>query len=203
LTGFGERSHIAACAISFQTFVDDIAQVIELEDLNDVILVGHSMGGVVIPRVAEAVPDRIQQVIWLTAAVCADGKSLRDSIPSTPRMADAVTVGADGTPHADPDRILDAILQDGTPQQRTFVRDRHRPYPPHALVEPGRLSAFLELGLPTAYVFATKDRAIAVEIQEAMAALLPGARRASINACHDCMVTQPDGVARALVDVSR
>jgi pimeloyl-ACP methyl ester carboxylesterase len=203
LTGFGERSHLAACATSFQTFVDDVTRMIRFEDLHDVVLVGHSMGGVVIPRVAEEAADRVRSVVWLTAAVCADGESLQDTIPPTPWISDAVTVGPDGTAHTDPDRILEAILQDGTPEQRAFVRERHLPYPPHALVEPGRLSAFLALDLPTAYVVATKDRTIEPQVQERMANRLPAARRSSIDACHDCMVTHPAEVAGILADVSR
>lgn len=202
LTGFGERAHLGACATSFQTFVDDVANVIRFEDLRDVVLVGHSMGGVLIPRVAEEVPDRIRRVVWLTALVCADGESLRDAIPTTPWIAKAVTVGPEGTAHTDPDLILEAILQDGSPEQRAYVRERHLPYPPHALIEPGRLSAFLALGLPTAYVVATEDRTIIPDAQERMAGRLPGTRRSAIEACHDCMVTRPDEVARILVDVS-
>jgi pimeloyl-ACP methyl ester carboxylesterase len=95
LTGFGERSHLPAP--DFETFVTDVVNVVEFEDLHDVALVGHSMGGVVTPRVAQAIPDRIASVTWLTAAVCNDGESLLETIPQSPWIADAVTIGADGT----------------------------------------------------------------------------------------------------------
>jgi pimeloyl-ACP methyl ester carboxylesterase len=202
LTGFGERSHLASCATSFQTFVDDIVSVVSFEDLHDVVLVGHSMGGTVIPRVAEAIPDRISRVVWLTAAVCADGQSLLETIPPSRWMAEAVRTDPDGTVLTDPELILDAVIHDGTPEQRRFVRDRHRPYPPYALVEPGRLSAFLALGLPTAYVMATEDHAIERHVQERMADRLPESRRSQVAAGHDCMVVCPSEVARALSEVS-
>ena len=51
LTGFGERCHLGGPKTPFDTFVTDVAQMITFEDLHDVVLVGHSMGGVVIPRV--------------------------------------------------------------------------------------------------------------------------------------------------------
>jgi pimeloyl-ACP methyl ester carboxylesterase len=201
LTGFGERSHLAAWATSFQTFVDDVVNVVRYEDLDDVALVGHSMGGTVIPRVAEEIPDRIRRVVWLTAAVCADGESLLQTIPPSRWMREAVSVDADGTTHTDPDLILDAVIHDGTPSQREFVRNRHLPYPPHALVEPGRLSAFLALDLPTAYVTASEDRAIEPEVQELLAERLPRSRRSAVSAGHDCMVVRPAEVARALTEV--
>jgi pimeloyl-ACP methyl ester carboxylesterase len=151
LTGFGERSHLDTTSVTFSTFVDDVANVLRFEDLRDVVLVGHSMGGTIVPRVAEAEPERVLGVIWLTAAVCEDGQNLLEAIPQSPWIARAVTIEADGTARTDPELILDAAIHDGTPEQRAFVHARHLPYPPHALVEPGRLSAFLSLGLPTGY----------------------------------------------------
>jgi pimeloyl-ACP methyl ester carboxylesterase len=199
LTGFGERTHLSAP--EFGTFVTDVVNVVEFEDLDRVVLVGHSMGGVVVPRVAETIPDRIAADVWLTAAVCNDDESLLDTIPQSPWIARAVTIGADGTAHTDLERILDANIHDGTDAQKAFVRARHRPYPPHALVEPGRLSAFLALGIPTGYVFATLDRTVEPHVQEQLAARLPGCRTASVEAGHDCMLTRPEATADALLAV--
>jgi pimeloyl-ACP methyl ester carboxylesterase len=196
LTGFGDRSHLDAPG--FETFVTDVVNVLHFEDLHDVVLVGHSMGGVVVPRVAEAAPARIATAVWLTAAVCNDGESLLQTIPQSPWIARAVTIGPDGTADTDPELVLEANIHDGTPEQRAFVRDRHLAYPRHALVEPGRLSAFLALGIPTAYVFATLDRTIEPVVQERLADRLPGCRRASVDGGHDCMITQPDATAKAL-----
>ena len=201
LTGFGERRHLVAAG--FETLVDDVANLIDFEDLDDVILVGHSMGGVIIPRVAEHIPRRIAAVVWLAAVVTDDGESLLQATPQSPWIARAVKLGPDGTAHTDPELILDANIQDGTPEQRELVRRKHCAYPPHALVEPGRLSAFLALGLPTGYVTATRDRTIEPPVCEKFAARLPGCRRASVDAGHDCMITQPEATARALLEVSR
>jgi pimeloyl-ACP methyl ester carboxylesterase len=202
LTGFGERSHLDTSMVTFETFVDDVANVLRFEDLHDVVLVGHSMGGVIVPRVAEAVPDRIHRVVWLTAAVCSDGQSLLDTVPQSPAIAAAVTIGEDGTPHTDPEKILDAAIHDGTPEQRAFVHDRHLPYPPHALVEKGRLSAFLRLWIPTGYIVARDDRTIERHVQESLAKRLPDARVASVPGGHDCMITQPLPVAVALASMA-
>src|SRR6185312_1381611 len=137
---------------SFEVFLDDVVNVLEFEDLRDVVLVGHSMGGVVIPRVAERAADRIRQAIWLAAVVCQDGQTLIDAVPQTPAMAAAVTIHDDGTISQDNAKIIDAILCDGTPEDRAWTLARHREYPPAALTEPGRLTGFLALGLPTGYV---------------------------------------------------
>jgi pimeloyl-ACP methyl ester carboxylesterase len=200
LTGFGERRHLVARG--FETYVEDIANVLASEDLEEVILVGHSMGGVIIPRVAERMAGRIRAAIWLAAVVTVDGESLLQATPQSPWIARAVKLGADGTAHTDPLLILEANLQDGTPEQRERVLRQHCDYPPHALVEPGRLSAFLALGLPTGYVTALRDRTIEPALCEKFAARLPGCRRASVDAGHGCMITQPEATARALLEVA-
>jgi pimeloyl-ACP methyl ester carboxylesterase len=196
LTGFGDRAHLNAP--DFETFVTDIANVIAFEDLEEVLLVGHSMGGVIIPRVAEAIPDRMRRLIWLAAVVTNDGESLLQATPQSEWIARAVTIGPDGTAHTDPELIIEANLQDGTPEQRAFVRNRHLAYPPHALVEPGRLSAFLALELPTAYITATKDRTIEPHVCEKFAARLPNCIRGFVDGGHDCMVSRPRETADAL-----
>ncbi len=202
LTGFGDRSHLDGENVRFSTFVKDITNVLEFEDLEDVVLVGHSMGGVIIPRVAEEVPGRVRRVVWLAAVVTNDGESLLQTVPQSPWIAKAVTVGPDGTAHTDPDLIIDANIHDGTPEQRAFVRDRHLPYPPHALTEPGRLTAFLALGLPTAYVIATDDRTIEPHVAERMAARLPGADVRRVPGGNDCMITRAPEVAEVLASLA-
>ena len=191
LTGFAERHHLGGPHVSFQTFFDDVANLIVFEDLHDVVLVGHSMGGVIIPRVAEAVRDRIRRVVWVTAVVTQDGQSLLQAVPQSPWVARAVTLGPEGITKVDQELLLDANIHDGTQEQREFVRAHHRPYPQHALLEPGRLSAFLALGLPTGYVVATQDRTVEPHIARGFMELLPGCRRAEIDAGHQCMNTRP------------
>ena len=75
LTGQGERVHLASPAVSLSTHIDDVVNVIRFEDLHDVILVGHSYGGMVITGVADRVPDRIRRLIYLDAFVPNDGKA--------------------------------------------------------------------------------------------------------------------------------
>jgi pimeloyl-ACP methyl ester carboxylesterase len=202
LTGFGERFHLADSAPDFETFVTDIVNVLDYEDLSDVVLVGHSMGGVVVPRVAERAPQRIRRVVWLAGVVCDDGESLLQAVQPSPEMAAAVTVGPDGAVRQDNARLVAAVLNDGTPEQRAWVLARHRPYPTAALTEPGRLSAFLRLGLPTAYILATRDCAVPPDSARRFVRRLPGARALEIDAGHDCMISRPEETARLLLAAS-
>lgn len=78
LTGLGERVHLSNANINLSTHIEDIVNVIKFENLNNVILVGHSYGGMVISGVAEQVPDHISQLIYLDAMVPNDGESVKD-----------------------------------------------------------------------------------------------------------------------------
>jgi pimeloyl-ACP methyl ester carboxylesterase len=202
LTGFGDREHLGSPDLPFQTFLTDLTNVLEFEDLRDVTLVGHSMGGVIIPRLAELAADRIRQVVWLAAVVCNDGETLLEAVTPTPEIAAAVTVHEDGSIDQDDEKLIAAILNDGTPEDRAWVLARHRPYPNAALIEPGRLSAFLQLGIPTAYIAATRDVTIIPERAKVFADRLPATQRGKVDASHDCMISQPEETAAALLSVS-
>lgn len=69
LTGLGDRAHLFSKDISLQTHVDDIVSLIEAEELEDLVLVGHSYGGNVISGVADVLRDRVSHYIYLDAAV--------------------------------------------------------------------------------------------------------------------------------------
>jgi pimeloyl-ACP methyl ester carboxylesterase len=80
LTGLGERFHLANPEIGLDTHIQDIVMVLEYEQLNDVILVGYSYGGMVITGVSESASDRIGQLIYLDAYVPENGQSMFDML---------------------------------------------------------------------------------------------------------------------------
>src|SRR3712207_7384423 len=65
LTGLGERSHLATPEVDLDTYVTDVVNTIEFEDLHDVILVGHSYAGTVVTGVADRVPERVSLLAYL------------------------------------------------------------------------------------------------------------------------------------------
>jgi pimeloyl-ACP methyl ester carboxylesterase len=76
LTGMGERSHLSNPAIDLQTHINDVVNMMLFEDLHDVILVGHSYGGMVVSGVADSLPGRIKKLIYLDAFVPENGESV-------------------------------------------------------------------------------------------------------------------------------
>jgi pimeloyl-ACP methyl ester carboxylesterase len=81
LTGLGERSHLVNKSIVLDTHILDIVQLLEYEDLDEVILAGHSYGGLVIGGVTEKVSHRVQRLVFLDAYIPQDNKSAFDIIP--------------------------------------------------------------------------------------------------------------------------
>ncbi|HEX2862632.1 MAG TPA: alpha/beta hydrolase family protein [Lacunisphaera sp.] len=78
LTGLGERLHLNSADVDLQMHINDVVNLILFEDLHDIVLTGHSYGGMVITGVMDRVPERIKHVVFLDAAVPEDGQSLWD-----------------------------------------------------------------------------------------------------------------------------
>jgi pimeloyl-ACP methyl ester carboxylesterase len=76
LTGLGERVHLSRPDIGLSTHIDDVVNMILFEDLHDIILMGHSYGGMVITGVADRVPARIRRLVYVDAFVPNDGESV-------------------------------------------------------------------------------------------------------------------------------
>ncbi|MHA7057211.1 alpha/beta fold hydrolase [Aquimarina sp. M1] len=76
LTGQGERVHLATKNVGLNTHIDDIVNTILFENLNNVILIGHSYGGMVVTGVADRIPERIMKLIYIDAFVPENDESL-------------------------------------------------------------------------------------------------------------------------------
>lgn len=83
LTGLGEREHLGNPATDLETHIQDIVNVIKFEELKDVILIGHSYGGVVVTGVAGRIPELLSEVIYLDAFILTHGNSLADLMDPT------------------------------------------------------------------------------------------------------------------------
>jgi pimeloyl-ACP methyl ester carboxylesterase len=77
-TGLGERAHLANPEIDLNSHIEDMLNVIKYEDLRDIVLIGHSYGGMVATGVADRARDKVRQLIYIDAFVPGDGQSLLD-----------------------------------------------------------------------------------------------------------------------------
>ncbi len=126
LTGLGPRSHLASPGLNLSTHIADVVQLIKWEELSDIVLVGHSYGGMVISGALEEVPPgTIRSVVYLDAFVPKNGESLIDLASN----ANEALGNADPVPpppfFAEQGTELAAILKRrGTPQARACFFDK-------------------------------------------------------------------------------
>jgi pimeloyl-ACP methyl ester carboxylesterase len=78
LTGLGERSHLARVGINLETHIEDVANVVRFERLNEVVLCAHSYAGMVITGVADRLAERVASLVYVDAFVPRDGESWWD-----------------------------------------------------------------------------------------------------------------------------
>jgi pimeloyl-ACP methyl ester carboxylesterase len=89
LTGQGERVHLASPEVGLSTHINDVVNTILFENLRNVVLVGHSYGGMVVTGAADRVPDRIKRLVYLDAFVPEDGESVM-SAQGSPAASEGV-----------------------------------------------------------------------------------------------------------------
>jgi pimeloyl-ACP methyl ester carboxylesterase len=87
LTGLGERAHLTSPAVNLSLHALDIANVIKYEQLNNILLVGHSYGGMPVSVAPELVPEStIGSIMYMDAFFPEDGECLNDLVPGEPHL---------------------------------------------------------------------------------------------------------------------
>ena len=198
LTGLGERAHLATPGTNLDTHVDDVVAVLSFEDLHDVVLVGHSYGGMVITGVADRAPERLGQLVYLDAFVPRDGESMLDLVPADSRAGyeEAARTRGDGWRVPPP---LPDPLPPGLPPDDVWTLARLVPQPLATMAQPVRLARG-ETGLPRAFVLCTEGR-VGEPPHVARVRTDPAWRLVELAADHTAHVSAPEQLTRTLLDV--
>lgn len=211
LTGMGERSHLGPRdGIGLRTHIEDIAAVMEFEDLQDVVLCGASYGGMPVTGAADAMSARIRLLVYIDALVPQDGQAAIDLLPENFGEIVRAAVGEHGgawrLPIA-PD-LLASLLPPGSlpEQERARYVARLRPQPITTFTEPIHLSGAAER-LPRAFLRCTASTLrnhFAVDPIEAFAASARagGWIYRELAAPHDPQLFDPTGTAAILHELT-
>jgi len=206
LTGLGERVHLASPEIDLSTHIQDVVNVLEYEDLREVVLVGHSYGGMVITGVAERASDRLAHLVYLDAFVPGDGQALVDLIGHEGRqyVESRVRVEGDGwrLPSIAPVPWEVALRETWAVSDEADVRwmvARLCSQPFKTMTEPVHFSNTSATALDRTFIRCTGDPPDRTFASAAVEARRPnsGWRYPEVASAHDAMVTQP----RELVDL--
>lgn len=149
-TGLGEKVHLASPSVGLETHVNDIVGVIETEELMDVVLVGHSYGGVVATVVADRVRPRLSQFIYLDAFVPENGKCLLDYVPKGMHMPLEEGEGKGWLTKSNP------LPPDTSPEDSAWIMRHRNSHPIKTMQDPVRLKGG-QPPLPTSYIYCTKN----------------------------------------------
>lgn len=140
MTGLGERHHLNNSSINLTTHITDVVNTILFENLNDVILVGHSYGGMVVTGVADSIPNRIKKIIYLDAIVPDENKSAVESLGMDESASASAFPIQEGS-------IVPSWVKDTTKTPRDV------PHPLGTFVQPLDYSEAKIAHIPATYIF--------------------------------------------------
>jgi pimeloyl-ACP methyl ester carboxylesterase len=202
LTGLGERSHLLDEKVDLDRHIEDVVAVLRFEDLRDVILVGHSYGGMVITGAADRAADRVGRLVYLDAANPRNGESLVDVAGPVINAVRPMGETVDGT-----ELVLlpapDAGLLYGVtdPDDLAWMAERLTGHPwrcfeqPLALTNEEALWAIPQYHIVCTSTLATRDPVL-------MARARAEGRLWDIDTGHDLMITEPRQTVDALLQVA-
>jgi len=195
-TGLGDRAHLATPSIDLDAHIADVLNVIHYEDLSDIVLLGHSYGGMVATGVADQVRDRITQLIYLDAFVPDDGQSLFDlNEPGRAPMRELAKAG-DGW------RVPPSQTPPDTPPEDVVWLTARRVDMPIKCFEQSLQLQGGALTLPRSYIYATRiTPADTFGRFAARAKSEPGWRYFDIDASHAPAVSAPEKLMAVLQEI--
>jgi len=196
LTGVAERSHLASAGVNLSTHVDDVVNLLKWEELEDVVLCGHSYGGMVISGVAEKAPaGAIGSLVYLDAFLPDDGYSLLDYTNVEGREGGPMVEEGEATGLVSP---IPAEVFAVNANDRAWVDAQCTPHPYRTFTEKVRLAGARERIANKTYVLATGYPGLAFPMFAAKVKDDPAWRYHEVVCGHDVMLDAPERLAEIL-----
>lgn len=199
-SGLAERAQLLSQQPTLDTHIDEIVELIIGEKLDDVILVGHSLGGCIVSGVADRMPEKIRHLVFLDAHILSSGTAVTDIAPSEVlEYYQRVRVknggsGAIPVPPVDFFGVTD-------PEQITWLEQNLTPQPVETLFSPLRLHHPLGAGRPVTYVTCTDPYFRHTKTTREFARGIAEWQQREIATGHDAMVSAPNEVAALLMAI--
>ena len=199
LTGLGEKKHLLSSKITIETFIEDVVNHIVFENLNNIILVGHSFAGSVISGVADRLKDRIQKLIYFDAMILIDGQKPFDITPKetveqrielAKKFGNNISIPA---PSADAFGVFDI-------KKSLLLEEKLTPHPLSAFQSKLVLKNEVGNGIPLSYIFCTKPVYKSLESSREVVRKMKWPIF-ELNAGHDAMLTHPKETLNLLMKI--
>lgn len=204
LPGHGMNRAIRA-EVTLDSYVDSVVKFIEERDLRDVVLAGHSLGGITIPGVAVKIPKRIKRVVWVTAILPLDGQPA--VAPATPNPAVGEQPRPDGsiTIEAMGEKFMAGLSNDMAPAVKDWVLKALCPQPTGPTIGFAPMNAYHATGIPSSYIVCERDETPidgGKGWHPNFSSRLKNPTLKFINCGHEVMFTAPVECAQALHDLA-
>ena len=200
-----EAAHQATNLHDYAALVAHAAAKIE----GKIILVGHSMGGLVITQAAEILPDRLTSLVYISGLLLRDGETLQSflqthvSLDVDDLVLKNMQVSADGQWASFPAAAAPGIFYNRcTDKDAAWATAQLRIQPTAVYATPLAVSAQKFDSVPRYYVACTDDQAVSIKYQRQMLINTPCARTYSLDADHSPFLSAIDGLLAALLDVA-
>jgi pimeloyl-ACP methyl ester carboxylesterase len=194
-TGLGERAHLTHRDLNLESHIADVLAVFEFEDLRNVILIGHSYGGMVATGVADRARDKIKHLVYLDAFAPEGGKSAADYMPA--ERAEMVRKSA-----VDGWKVPSSpVPPDTSPEDTAWLSPRRVPQP-LACFEQKLVLRNGPLSLPRTYIYAQRHNPGDPFRQFMQRARKEGWPVYEMDASHSPHVTAPETLMETLQKVA-
>lgn len=204
LPGHG-ADNTSPATLSMDVYRDKVVAAINALSGN-VILVGHSMGGMVVSAVAEKIPSRIDKLVYVGAFLPANGQSLLAlaSTDSTSQLGPALIPSADQlTLGIKPENLAPIFIQDGSDAVKKQVVDNYRPEPAIPFTNPVTLTAAGFGKVTKYYVYTAQDHAVGLNLQKRMVAAAGIKNTYTLNSSHCPFLSMPTETTTLLQTIAK
>lgn len=194
-----------AVSVSINSYRDKVIAAIE-NLTGKVILVGHSMGGVVVSAVAEKIPERIEKLVYIGAFVPQDGQSLVDLAfqDKTSLLGPNLIPSADQlTLDVNKDKLTDIFCQDASEKVKKLVTANYKSEPAIPFADKIKLTPSGFGSVKKYYIFTTKDQAIGQELQKQMVKAADITNTYTVDAGHSPFLSVPEKVSEIFINLSK
>jgi len=204
LTGVGERSHLLSPDIHLSTHIQDVVAAIEAEELNEVVLVVHSYGGMVGTGVADRVPERLRHLVYLDAMVPKPGEAWSATHSSATRQARLDSATASPL-YSFPPPGPELFGLEG--EDAAWVARRQTPHPGHPYTDMLDFDPARVANVPRTYVHCTRPTLATIDaiwprVNDPKfwnGLWLPGTRTLEMATGHDLMISAPQELTEVLL----
>jgi pimeloyl-ACP methyl ester carboxylesterase len=196
LTGLGDRAHLSHPDIDLDTHIQDILMLIDMEDLDDIVLVGHSYAGMVVTGVADRVPSKIGTLVYLDAFVPENGKAQMDYM--LPERAALVKKEGEETGMVTPLHL--ALFGVTRPEDVSWASRHIVSHPYRTMAQAIKLTNQTALGrLQKTFIYCSSPASGAFDQFAQKSRNDSGWQFFEMKTGHDAMIIDPEGLAKILL----